>query len=51
MDSMPTLSLGARREGPQVGGSILIASALSHANLSVQLGTASYCVRSRLECN
>src|SRR5262245_13023750 len=35
-----------RRAGSPVGGSILITSAPSHASISVQLGPASYWVRS-----
>src|SRR5262245_12951663 len=37
-----------RRAGSPVGGSILMTSAPSQASSSVQLGPASYCVRSRM---
>src|SRR2546425_9221165 len=40
-------SESARRPGSPPGGSILTTSAPSHASISVQLGPASYCVRSR----
>src|SRR5215831_2533896 len=45
--SSPRLSLSAVRPGSPVGGSILITSAPSHASIWVQLGPASYWVRSR----
>src|SRR5499426_1405805 len=45
--SSPRLSESAVRPGSPVGGSILITSAPSHASIWVQLGPASYWVRSR----
>ncbi len=45
--SSPRLSESAVRPGSPVGGSILMTSAPSHASICVQLGPASYCVRSR----
>ncbi len=45
--SSPRLSDSAVRPGSPVGGSILMTSAPSHASIWVQLGPASYWVRSR----
>src|SRR3981189_2999078 len=45
--SSPRLSESAVRPGSPVGGSILMTSAPSHASIWVQLGPASYWVRSR----
>ena len=46
-ESMSGRSLSPWRAGSPPGGSILMTSAPSHASVSVQLGPASYWVRSR----
>ncbi len=46
-ESSPRLSDSAVRPGSPAGDSILMTSAPSHPSICVQLGPASYCVRSR----